>query len=446
MALLLGGVTVWLCLSAPAWAQSPSTGPGQPLGWLGDFVSRHGLWVGLIAVFFGGLALNLTPCVYPMIPVTVAFFSGQAAGSLRRSLHLAFLYVIGMSLNYALLGLVAARTGALLGSWLQQPAVLLAVAASMVGLSLSMFGFYDLRLPSSITTRFGQASTGLWGAFVMGLVVGLVAAPCIGPFVLGLLLFVSRLANPAAGFLVFFVLGLGMGLPYVILGAAANHIGRLPKAGGWLIWSKKVLGIMLVGLALYFVGPLVSTRVLWIAVIGLLLASGVYLGWLERSSAGSRFRWVRRLVGSALVLSAVAIAWPRHAAGPAVPWVPYSDAAFEQARRDHRPILIDVYADWCLPCVEMDQVTFHDAKVIQTLASVSTLRVDATLDVSDETAAFLERYDVFGAPTILFFDRNGAERQDLRLLGFMPPGGFLQVLGQLLEEHAGTGGHRSEGG
>ena len=405
----------------------------MPLDWLTESVTHHGLWVGFVVVFFGGLALNLTPCVYPMIPVTLAFFSNQAAGMARRAVWLALLYVLGISLNYAILGVIAVQTGALFGSWLQQPAVLIVVAGVIVALSLSMFGLYELSVPSVLTRRLGQASSGLWGAFLMGLVVGLVAAPCIGPVVLSLLLFISRLGNPAVGFLLFFTLGLGMGLPYLVLGVAASRVGRLPKAGPWLIWSKKALGIILLGLALYFIRPLLAARVLSLAVAALLLGAGVYLGWLDRTeSRGRRFVWSRRVVGAGLVLAALVSVWPRPHAAPGVAWMPYSEAALQAAQRQGKPVLVDVYADWCIPCVEMDHVTFHHPDVIRALSSVTALRLDVTNEVPPEGTALLERYHIYGAPTILLFDRGGRERTDLRLLGFVPPDQFLERLKRVL--------------
>ena len=358
----------------------------QPLGALADVVSRHGLGLGLVAAFLGGLALNLTPCVYPMIPVTLAFFGGQAAGSWQRTAWLATCYVLGLSMSYAILGLLAARTGAFFGSWLQHPAVLIGIAIIIVALSLSMFGLYDLRPPQVLTNRLGQAFTGAGGAFAMGLVVGLVAAPCVGPFILGLLLLVSQLANPITGFLLFFVLGLGMGLPYLILGLAASRIGRLPKAGGWLVWSKRALGVVLLGLALHFIWPLLPSQ---------------------------------------------ASQPTPQVASTVVAWEPYSQAAFERAQRAHRPILIDVYADWCIPCVEMDRVTFHHPDVVRALGSVMTLRVDATRGVSDEAGEMLERSHVYGAPTILLFDRHGQEQRALRFSGFATPDELLERLQQI---------------
>jgi len=403
------------------------------MDWLTEIVSAHGLWLGLMAVFAGGVALNLTPCVYPMLPVTVAFFSGQAAGSAGRAASLAASYVLGISLTYALLGLLAAQTGAFLGSWLQHPAVLATIGLVLVALALSMFGLYELRVPTALASRVGQAPAGYGGAFLMGVVVGVVAAPCIGPFVLGLLLFVGQLADPLAGFLLFFALGAGMGLPYLLIGIAANRLMSLAKAGPWLLWVKRALGLILLGLALYFLRSLLPPFVVQWAAVGLCLGAGVYLGWVDRAShPRAWFLWTRRLVGAGLLVAAFVLTWPKPAPGPTVAWAPYSEAAFAQAACAQRPILIDVYADWCLPCVEMDHVTFRHPDVVAVLGSVTTLRVDATRGLSAEAEALLERHQVYGAPTVLLFDRSGQERRDLRLTGFAPPDDFLQRLRRLL--------------
>ena len=401
--------------------------------WLEQIISRHGMVVGSLAVFLSGLALNLTPCVYPMIPVTLAFFGSQSAGRLQRAAWLAFVYVVGISLNYAVLGLVAARTGKLLGSWLQHPVVLVGIATTMFGLSLGMLGVYELRVPQVITRSLGQASAGTWGAFVMGLVVGLVAAPCIGPFVLGLMLFVGRLANPAQGFWLFFVLGLGMGVPYIALGMLANQTSRLPKAGPWLVWTKKMLGLTLWAVALLIVRPLLPLWVLGLSATALLIGAGLYLGWLERSPAASAmFRGVRWSVGVSLIAGAIALMWPRPDAAASVAWQPYSQAAFERAVQDGQPVVVDVYADWCLPCVEMDHVTFRQPDVIDAMRQLTTLRIDATKDVSSEAQTFLDRYKIYGVPTVMLFQSGGHEREDLRLTGFESPERFLKRLREVV--------------
>ena len=409
------------------------TPDGGSLDWLAQLISQHGLLLGLVAVFFGGLALNLTPCVYPMIPVTLAFFSHQSGSVVRRGVLLPLAYMLGISVNYAVLGFAAAKTGALFGSWLQQPAVLVGIAAIVVVLSLSMFGLYDLRPPRALTDRIGQASAGIGGAFVMGLMVGIVAAPCIGPFILSLLLLVSRQADPLAGFLLFFTLGLGMGAPYALLGIAAQRVTRLPKAGAWLVWSKKVLGVILLGLALYLIRPLLPPAAVHGAAAVLIGGAGLYLGWIDRPDARSwRFQLIQRLLGSALLVAAAVVIWPRPAAAPGVHWAPYTHAALEAMQREHRPIIVDIYADWCIPCVEMDHTTFRHPDVVRALAGVATLRVDATRDISPDAEQLLASHHVYGAPTVLLFDRQGIERRELRLTGFATVDEFLSRLQRIL--------------
>ena len=402
--------------------------------WLSDIISQRGPVLGLLAVFFGGLALNLTPCVYPLIPVTLAFFSRQTSGRAARPAWLALAYVLGISLSYAVLGLIAAKTGELLGFWLQQPVVLIAASGMIVALAMSMFGFFELTVPQAMLRPLSRLSDGPWGAFLMGLGIGLIAAPCIGPFVLSLFVFISQRANLWEGFLTFFTLGLGMGLPYLLLATALGRASRLPKAGAWLVWIRQGLGVVLLGLALYILKPLVSTRGFSVGIAVLLLGAGVYEGWLVRwSGAGLRRAvWVRRALGSLLIASAVVAAWPRTPAAPLVAWVPYTEAAFEEAQRAQQPILIDIYADWCLPCVEMDHVTFRHPDVVRALSSVATLRLDVTDEASEEGTQLTRRYRVYGAPTILVFDRTGKERTKLRVLGFMTPAEFLEVLEQIL--------------
>lgn len=400
--------------------------------WLADVVSRQGLGLGLFAVFAGGLLLNLTPCVYPMIPVTLAFFNRQSEGSIRRTLGLAILYAAGLSLSYAILGLFASRTGALFGSWLQSPVVILAMASVIVGLSLSMFGLYELRPPQWVMQRLGQASTGAWGAFLMGLSVGLVAAPCVGPFLVSLMLIVGKMSNPAAGFLLFFTLGFGMGLPSILLAVAAQRASRLPKAGQWLIWVKKGLGVVLLGVAAWLIKPLILPAAFRWLVVLLLLGSGVYLGWLERSqSRGKKLLWVRRVVGIALLAAALACFLPQGPSIPSVSWQPYTPAALQRAAAARKPTLIDVYADWCLPCVELDRVTFRHPEVVAALQSWSALHIDVTHSATADAEALFQKHDIYGVPTVLLIDAAGVERADLRVTGFVSPAELLQRLKQL---------------
>jgi len=282
-----------------------STGGGGSAsdGGLGSTVASRGWFVGFLLVFLGGLALNLTPCVYPMIPITVSYFGGQSGGRGSRTVLLAVLYLLGMATMYSVLGLVAALTGSLFGSALQSPFVLAFVALVMVALSMSMFGFYEIRIPLKLAGIAGTAKQGVAGSFMMGLTVGIVAAPCIGPFVLGLLTFVGETGNPVLGFSLFFTLAIGLGLPFVVLAIASGNISQLPKSGEWMEWIRKMFGVILLGMALYFLRPVLGDPVYFGALGLLLIAGGVMLGFIFRvTSTALFFNAFRRFVGVAAPL------------------------------------------------------------------------------------------------------------------------------------------------
>lgn len=388
-----------------------------------------------VLAFLGGLALNLTPCVYPLIPVTVSFFANQSRHRLGYTALLAACYVLGLAVTYSLLGLAASLTGGLFGALLQRPIVLISVALIMITLGLSMCGLFELRVPSAISNRFGSGRMGLVGALIMGLTVGIVAAPCIGPFVVGMLLYVSQLGSPVIGFWLFFTLALGLGAPYLVLGLFASRLNRLPKAGAWLVWVKQALGCLLFGVALYLVFPLLPDAAGRWAILALLVGCGVYLGWGSRTSLQGGWLWARWAMGLLLVLSAVG-AWP---AGPPPPspiaWVPYTEAAL--AQNGGKPVLADVYADWCIPCREMELTTFRNPHVVEHAGDFLMVKVDVTNPDNPDVVDFIERYDVFGVPTLVVFDAQGNVRADLSRAGFVSAKELLQIMAQLTEAEAG---------
>jgi thiol:disulfide interchange protein DsbD len=391
-----------------------------------DFGER-GLAATFLLLFLGGLALNLTPCVYPIIPITVGFFGGQSREESGRPIALATLYVLGMSFTYSALGVAAALSGKLFGSALQSPWILGGIAAVLVALALSMFGLYEIQPPRALMNRAG-ARTGRAGAFGMGLLVGVVAAPCLGPFVLGLLTYVAARHDPVLGFAMFFVLSLGLGLPYLFLAAFSGTISKLPRAGEWMVEIKKIFGFVLLAMAAYFGQILLPDPLHRWLLPGVLAAGGLYV--LARLFS-RRFPGFTRLAafgGALLLLGAAGYFAPGPAGGRPLSFQRY-DA--QTVAGTGRPAMIDFSADWCIPCHELDEVTFADPRVRQRLSAYALFRADMTRQDSAEAMALAQKFGIQGMPTIVFLDSNGKEIPGSRLVGYEPPEAFLRRLVRL---------------
>lgn len=389
-----------------------------------------------LTFFLAGLAVNLTPCVYPMMTVTVSLFKPQQGLQVRllTSFGRAFVYVLGMAVMYSSLGVFAAMTGALFGGILQNKWVVLTVAVLMLGLALSMFGAFQLRVPSELLQRLERLRRiKFFGLFFSGMFVGVFAAPCIGPPVLVLLTSVADRGNPFFGFLSFFIFSLGLGFPYLILGTFSGLLKKIPKAGSWLVWVEHVFGVILLGFSLYyFTIAFNSEFVKWILPVTLILG-GIYLGFFERSGKEKplfvRLKWGAGLAGLALGISIISsILTPK----VSLAWDEYKPDKVVIAGHKKLPVVIDFYADWCITCHELENFVFSNPAVSKELEKFIRLRVDATDMMAPAVQQVLEQYDVFGLPIIIFLDEDGQEVEDARVIGYVPPAEFLKSIQMVL--------------
>jgi thiol:disulfide interchange protein DsbD len=355
----------------PLPATQPATRPPNSIA---DRLQTHGLWLTLVFIFFGGLALNLTPCVYPMIAITVSYFGGQGERSTGQAFRHALAYFFGVTLTYSALGLVAALTGGLFGALLQNQWVLIGIASLLLALALSMFGLFEIQPPQFLMQKAAGLSgkTGYIGVFFLGATVGVIAAPCLAPILVALLAYVSQRGDPWLGWGMFFVLACGLALPYVVLGTFSGALARLPKSGTWMVWVKRIFGVILIGAAAWVTMPL----------------------------------------------------WQPHG----VSWPPYSRAAVQQAAAEHKPVVIDFSATWCGPCRQMERTTFRDPRVIAAGATAVFLKADVTATESPDVKALMDHYQIRGVPTLVFLDPDGKEHAELRRAEYTSAAALLELI------------------
>ncbi|MCS6924244.1 MAG: thioredoxin family protein [Fimbriimonadales bacterium] len=394
---------------------------------------RTGRWLWLTVLLFGvGLTLNLTPCVLPLIPITLGFFSMQSRGQAAQRVGLSGLYALSMAATYAFLGTAAATAGKLFGFQLQNPVVQGVLIALLVLFALSLFGVYKFQVPPALM-QFVGARQGWVGAILMGLLAGVAAAPCIGPVIAALIPLVAALANPLAGFLLFLALGLGLGTPYFVAGLFYDRLQRrLPRSGEWTILVERVFGVLLLAVALYFASGFLTPQQYgwaWVAFLGLV---ALYFLFGERKEITQprvvRLKQVIGVVFAALMVNnALSMMRPK----VEIAWEPYSLQKLEQAKAAGKPVIIDFTATWCIACGELKQYTFTDPAVVRESERFVRLVLDATRQTDPAVQAVLQRHEVVGLPTVIFIDSQGNERRDLRLTGFERANEFLKRMQQV---------------
>ena len=483
-------LVVWAILGGLAVAMLPEFLPTGPSSYLNPSeLLASGRWVaGASIVFLGGLLTALTPCVYPLIPITVGLFGARKSETRGKAVLLTSAYVVGMGLVFSILGVIAARTGQAFGSLLGDPRVAIGLAILLILLASSMFGAFELSLPPGLMQRLNSVGgAGLAGAFLMGSVSGFIAAPCTGPVLAALLAFVAKTQSAVLGGTLLFLYALGIGVPFFLIGVFAM---RLPKGGVWMEWVKSVLGIALLALAASYLkdafaplrqglaglaGEMGRHTGAWAA--GLAVALGILIGAIHRSFGRRASELVLKSVGVLLVTGAIVLriaALDAPASGqmwstlclnrqqgervlstlsdafwvkvcmantqPTLRWdtnfpdgnrrlVSLFDAALDRARRERRPVMVDFSAEWCAACKELERHTYVDPTVLREMkdARFLTVKVDGTNEL-DEVNQLYERYGVTGLPTVLFIDSQGKVLEQPRVTGFLGPDKFLVQL------------------
>ena len=427
------------------------TNPNQPQSQQNDLANKLAneslIWT--LVIFFGlGIGLALTPCVFPMFPILSSIIAGQSNMTVKKGLWLAFIYVQGMAITYSIMGLIVASMGVQFQAAMQHPAVLISVAVIFVLLAGAMFGWYNLQLPQSWTNKLTEVSNkqksgNLVGVFVMGLISGLIASPCTTAPLTGALLYVAQTGDLVIGFVTLYVLSLGMGLPLLLIGASGGKL--LPKAGNWMNVVKNLFGFILLAIPLILLERIMDFSTLLMLAGVWLLAFAVFLHsqYLSQTSPGVKSSfWVASFVSLALgfllvarpFLPNVGVATQAQASKGTEFKVIENLAELRQevaaASQAGKPVMFDLYADWCLACKEFEAFTFSDGKVQERMRDFVLLKMDMTENDKDDREIYSE-FNVLGLPTILYFDKNGAELTNQRVTGFMNAERFLNHLNSI---------------
>ncbi|TNF35655.1 MAG: protein-disulfide reductase DsbD [Gammaproteobacteria bacterium] len=451
--------------AAPSAATSAPTAPVSEQDRIADSLKSGSTWLTIISFFGFGLLLAFTPCVFPMIPILSSIIVGQGSQlTTRKAFWLSLIYVLAMAATYTVAGVVAGLFGENLQAAFQNPWILSSFAAVFVLLSLSMFGFYDLQMPSFIQSRLTEISNrqqgGTYaGVAIMGFLSALIVGPCVAAPLAGALIYIGQTGDAMLGGLALFALSMGMGAPLIAIGTSAGKI--LPRAGMWMDAVKAVFGVMLLGVAIWMLErilPASITLALWAI---LFIVSSIYMGALEGLKAEST-GWTKFWKGLGLILftygillligasagskdmlqplkglavagaGSTATASSEHLNFQKIKGLDGLNQALASAQAQGKPVMLDFYADWCISCKEMEKYTFSDASVQTALANTVLLKADVT-DNDAQDKELYKHFGIIGPPAIIFYDAQGKEVRSHRVVGFMPAAQFSNHVTQAIQ-------------
>lgn len=406
-------------------------------GGLAGALSGGNLWLAFLLVFVAGIVTSLTPCVYPLIPITVSIFGANESTGILKSFILSVVYVFGIVVTYSILGVAVASTGAVFGQIMANPWVIGFISLILFALGLSMFGVFEIRLPSSVQNRLNTVGgTGYVGAFVMGTVAGIIAAPCTGPALAAVLAYIATTNSTLLGFWLMFTYAIGMGLLFICIGTFSGLISSLPRSGGWMYILENIFGLAIISVALFFLKdvnffePVKNAIQKYFPYI--VVVCGIYLSDLTQRFKGmSPLMQLRKACGILVTLIGVFMIMvgglQQPAAGPHLSWV-YDDepGALQTAKQEGKLVMLDFYASWCAACNELDHKTFSDQAVVDKLENFITVKLDFSVK-SDEVLT--EKYNILGLPVVIFLDGDGNIYK--RLEGFVNAEDMLKIIDEV---------------
>ncbi len=422
----------------------------------------------IVAIFFGfGLLLSLTPCIYPMIPILSSIITSESKNSNKemsgkRGFLLSLVYVLSMSVAYAIAGIIAGIFGANLQTAMQNPWIISIFALIFVALAFSMFGYYELKIPEKLQSWINRVSDrakgdgGIAGVAIMGFLSALIVGPCVAPALAGAITYIGQTGDAILGGIALFVMSIGMGIPLLAIGAGAGTF--MPKPGGWMTTVSQIFGAIMIAIAIWLLSRVIPggvTLFLW----GLFFIScGIYMGAFDKSIEGTKkimkmikaFAITSIIVGTIMFIGAFS-----GASDPLKPFVKFTDnrvsasvigsknISFKKVKtlkeleievqNSDKPVMIDFWAKWCVACKELEEITFTDPSVREYMSRFKLLKVDVT-DGTDDDKEILKRFAIIGPPTIIFFDKDANELKDSKIIGFKPPLEFIKTLKSVLGE------------